>query len=103
MSRIISLLNQKGGVGKTLMTVNLALSLVNKGYKVLCIDFDTQNSLGDTLAPEMGQDDDFRKVQDDNNRKVQDDVHRKVQDDNNIKVQDDDIKKVQKVQMLISY
>lgn len=42
MSKIISILNNKGGVGKTITSVNLASILTLKGYKVLLIDMDQQ-------------------------------------------------------------
>lgn len=41
---IISFLNQKGGVGKTTISINVATCLAIKNYKVLLIDADPQNS-----------------------------------------------------------
>lgn len=51
MTRIISLLNKKGGVGKTTLTFNLAHGLALKGYKVLAIDNAGQGHLTRAFLP----------------------------------------------------
>ena len=45
MAKIISLINQKGGAGKTASTNAIAVCLKHKGYKVLGVDFDPQGYL----------------------------------------------------------
>jgi chromosome partitioning protein len=52
--RVISVLNQKGGVGKTTLTVHLATAFARKGEKVLLIDADPQGSALDWSAARSG-------------------------------------------------
>jgi chromosome partitioning protein len=49
-ARVISMVNQKGGVGKTTSTVSLGSALADYGRKVLLVDFDPQGALSVALG-----------------------------------------------------
>ena len=50
MTKVISIINHKGGVGKTTTTANLGGALTQKGYRVLLVDLDGQANLTMSLG-----------------------------------------------------
>lgn len=53
--KVISIINHKGGVGKTTTTINLGKALSMRGYRVLVIDMDSQGNLTQALGVDTPQ------------------------------------------------
>lgn len=53
MAKVITIANNKGGVGKTMQAYQLSTHLANEGHKVLVIDLDSQANLSSTLGAEV--------------------------------------------------
>lgn len=49
MATVVSLINMKGGVGKTTLAMQISLAAAQKGFRVLAVDLDPQSNLSQAL------------------------------------------------------